>query len=254
MVGEKPDNILPTKRSAEPPMNLDSLKLQDKDAIKLEIMRQLEGEIASVKMDALKKGFVSKVDAPVQPMVTRIYKDKPGDMNADNHLNLSRPGTNSAHQLSIFSSDDSLADLPQQKYASNKNNAGWSIPFQINKPPLADINIQAEMQQKYRDPRKDIKYFSFDDSSDTGAGGGSTYKPTTVNYVREKEIASVPMGASSLLRQSGTRALAAQPPLPGEAREEIIRALMQAQEEKYKGRSGDIKRVDTVYRGLIGDR
>lgn len=247
-IADKPDTVLNTKRSqASIPMSLDAMKLYDKDAIKEEIMRQLQGEIASVKMDALKRGFVSKVDAPVQPMVTRIFRDKPGDMN--DQLNLSRPGTNSIRELTIFSSEDSLDgnNLPGQKYNNQKGN--WQIPFQVNKPPLADVNFAAEARQKNRDPRRDIKYFSFEDSSSSS----SQFQPTTVNFKKEPQQLGG-LGGSAVLRQSGNRVLETpQGNLPGEAREDIIRGLMQAQEEKYRARVGDLKRIETAYRGLLGN-
>lgn len=230
-------------------MSLDAMKLTDRQAIRDRAQREIENDYIKIPRDQTAREFRSEANA-------KVYRDQ-GPANLNPQLE-SQPGSKTMMKdLSIFSHSESmsLSGRHRQKKPSN-----WSVPFQINKPVFPDVDLERELKYRDRDPRRDIKYFSIDESSSL-----ASRELTRLNFRRQEDdtkkrstfeqqgqmIMASKYGSSSTAQNIQPARSEGPVRLPGDDRDEMIRRIMKEAENQFSMPTGAKRRVDDIYTNLI---
>ena len=207
-------------------ISLDGLKLNDRQTVREQVMKELEKDIVSIKQDLARRGIKSKIDQP--------------DANEEQDEPNSRPGSKSIRNLTLFSSDSTKINPVFQKQAPGSSQKPWSVPFNLNRPPFPDLDLQNEQKYKQRDPRHQLKYFSFDSSSQD-----LSRDHTHISNLRLKHIGEQVLRASA--PQSATIRKA------DEVRADIERRIQDSMQRKFAANAPLASKVDLAYKLLLSE-
>lgn len=229
-------------------MSLDAMKLTDRQAVRNRAQKTIENDYITIPRDQEAKEFHSEANA-------KAYKDQ-GAANLNPQLE-SQPGTRTMmRDLTIFSHSDSMNSTGRHK---QKKPSNWTVPFQINKPVFPDNDLERELKYRDRDPRKDLKYFSIDESSSL-----ISKDLTRLNFRRKEEpikkstfeeqgnrIMASKYGTSSSTQNLNAARSEGPVRLPRDDREEMMRKIMKEAEAQFRMPTGSKKKVDDAFANLL---
>lgn len=253
------------------PLTLDGLKIQDRESVREQIMKELEKDFVSIKKDLAHRGHASTID--------KTYAPETYPINVNNQAS-KRPSSKSIRELTMFSHDGD--DRLEGKRFSQPPANNWEVQFKINKPPLPDFDPQADLKYKDRDPRRNLKYFSIDESSSLlsqeytqlnfrrrqgdddkfGLRAVDAQKESPERASKGNNIKDLRDSRPGVYGSQGTFQRNADNMLGGgsavhygihsEDRDAMAMQIREAQEKRMQGRVGDINtRVDALYGNIL---
>lgn len=229
-------------------LSLDAMKLPGRAELRERAQQEIEKDYLRLPPNTDRE-FLSEINF-------KNHKDeRPGDF--DRQLD-PQPGTRTmVRDLTIFSHSDSLSVVEKKKPKRLEN---WSVPFQINKPVFPDIDLEKDLKYRNRDPRKDIKYFSIDESSSLASKDLTRLQfrrpdqdpkqPSTFAKQGQRIMASN-YGSSASTQHLLPSKSEGPVRLPGDDREEMIRKIMEGANRQFDMPTGALKRVDDIYTNLL---
>lgn len=213
-------------------MSLDGLQLNNRENIREKVMKELEKDIILIKSDLAKRGIKSKIDAPFVAQSLAIEKKESN----------SRPGSKSIRNLTIFSSDSEQTNPIFKKYPPPGQGKPWAVPFNINKPPFPDLDLQNQQKYKERDPRHQLKYFSIDDSSQQYSQDNTHISSTRLKQAGERALNNQPQMTTSMPRS-----------IANEVRFEMERRIQENMQLKFSSNRPLASRVNYAYKTLLNE-